>query len=153
MKKNHNLIKIFFIICISILLIPPPIKAITNNTIILTIGCSEECNDLAPLIRMIKFGLIPLFQIGVPIILIIMGMLDFSKAMIAGKEDEIKKHQSIFIKRCIYAITMFLVVTIVTVVFKLFDMSEANEEIKGTNDWITCYNAVGLTEKDNKCEN
>ena len=47
-----------------------------------------DCNDLpiAPLIRLIKFGIIPIIQIGVPILLILYGMFDLSKAVNATKE-------------------------------------------------------------------
>ena len=51
----------------------------------------DTCDTLAPLINLIKHGIIPLIQIGIPIILIILGMLDLGKAVIASKEDEIKK--------------------------------------------------------------
>jgi len=52
-------------------------------------------------------------QIAVPIVLVIMGSLDLTKAMTAGKEDEIKKGQQLFIKRLIYAALVFLVFIIV----------------------------------------
>ena len=48
----------------------------------------DTCSDLAPLIRLIKFGIIPIIQIGVPILLILYGMFDLSKAVIASKEDK-----------------------------------------------------------------
>lgn len=52
-------------------------------------------------------------KIVVPIILIVMGSIDFMKAAMAGKEDEIKQYQSIFMKRVIAAAIVFLVPTIV----------------------------------------
>jgi len=56
---------------------------------------------------------VTLIQIGVPIILVILGMLDMGKAVMSQKEDEIKKNQSLLIKRVIYAIVVFLVIAIV----------------------------------------
>ncbi len=53
------------------------------------------------------------FQIVVPILLIIWGMLDFAKAVIAQKEDDIKAGQAKFMKRLIAALIVFLIVTIV----------------------------------------
>ena len=73
----------------------------------------------------LKFdGLIPtvtstivlIIQIGVPVLLIIFGMFDLGKAVIAQKEDEIKKGQATFFKRLIAAILVFFVVTIVKLV-------------------------------------
>jgi hypothetical protein len=80
---------------------------------------SEYCETIMPLIRLIKNGVIPIIQIGIPIILIILGMLDLGKAVVASKEDEIKTAQKMLIKRAIYAIAIFFVVLIVTLVFDL----------------------------------
>lgn len=112
--------------------------------------CSEECNELAPAIRLVKLGLIPVFQIGIPILLIVLGMIDFAKAVMAGKEDEMKKHQNIFIKRCIYAVGIFFVVTIVTLVFNLFSISGADSDVEGTDDWLTCWSVVGANDSCTK---
>ncbi|MBR6690844.1 MAG: hypothetical protein IKL65_05880 [Bacilli bacterium] len=54
-----------------------------------------------------------IIQIAVPIVLVIMGSLDFMKAITAGKDDEIKKGQQLFIKRLIYAVLVFLVFIVV----------------------------------------
>lgn len=58
-------------------------------------------------------------QVVVPILLIIWGMLDLGKAVIAQKEDEIKKGQQTFIKRLIAAAIVFFVVTIVKLLLSL----------------------------------
>ena len=52
-------------------------------------------------------------KILVPIIIIVMGSIDFIKAVIAQKEDEMKKSQSIFIKRLIYGVATFFVISII----------------------------------------
>ena len=104
----------------------------------------SDCTDLLPLIRLIKNGIIPLVQIGIPIILIILGMLDLGKAVIASKEDEIKSAQKMLIKRCIYAVAIFFVVLIVTLVFGL--LSKAGTDSQGNNlgeqgaSWKNCWN-------------
>lgn len=99
----------------------------------------DTCDNLAPLIRLIKNGIIPLIQIGIPIILIILGMLDLGKAVMASKEDEIKNAQKMLIKRCIYAIAIFFVVLIVQVVFGLLS-STGDEQISSTStSWVDCW--------------
>ena len=35
----------------------------------------DYCDDLGPIIKIIKNGVIPLLQIGIPIILILLGMI------------------------------------------------------------------------------
>ena len=60
--------------------------------------------------------LVTLIKIGVPVILIIFGMMDLGRAVMAQKEDEIKKGQQTFIKRAVAAIMVFLVVSIVQLI-------------------------------------
>ena len=57
--------------------------------------------------------------IGVPLLLILFGMWDLGKAVMAQKEDEIKKGQQTFIKRLIAAVIVFFVLVIVELVVKL----------------------------------
>ena len=53
---------------------------------------------------------------AVPAIIIVLGSLDFFKAVIAGKEDEMKKAQRTFIKRVIIGVAVFLVPLLVNVI-------------------------------------
>ncbi len=59
-----------------------------------------------------------IIKIVVPILLIIFGMLDLAKAVIASKEDEIKKAQMTFVKRLIAAVIVFFVVSLVQIVIR-----------------------------------
>lgn len=63
--------------------------------------------------------IITLIKVGVPIILVILGMIDLFKAMMAQKEDEIKKAQGLFVKRLIAGVLVFLVFVIVELIFNL----------------------------------
>lgn len=99
----------------------------------------DTCDTLEPLIRLIKNGIIPLIQLGIPIILIVLGMLDLGKAVIASKEDEIKNAQKMLIKRAIYAVAIFFVVLIVQVVFGLLS-STGDDELESTSTtWVECW--------------
>lgn len=62
---------------------------------------------------------ITLIQVAVPIVLVVMSALDFFKSMSSGKEDEIKKHQKMFIKRLIVAIIIFFIIAIVKVIVSI----------------------------------
>lgn len=62
---------------------------------------------------------VEIIKIGVPILLIIFGMLDLGKAVMAQKEDEIKKGQQTFIKRLLAAAIVFFVIAIVQLVLNL----------------------------------
>ena len=79
--------------------------------------------------------IVTLIKIGVPILLIIFGMLDLGKAVMAQKEDEIKKGWQTFTKRIIAAVIVFLVIFIVQIVLGLV----AGDE--NTNIWncVDCF--------------
>ena len=55
-------------------------------------------------------------QIAIPVLLVIFGSIDFLKAVIAQKEDEIKKGQQTFIKRLIAGILVFFVFSFVKII-------------------------------------
>ena len=71
--------------------------------------------------------IVKLIQFGVPLLLIIFGMLDLGKAVIASKEDEIKKGQQMFIKRLIAAVIVFFVVAVVKLVVNIAAAQNSNE--------------------------
>ena len=68
--------------------------------------------------------IVTIIKIAVPILLIIFGMLDLGKAVVAAKEDEIKKGQQTFIKRAIAAIIVFFVIQIVQIVVRFVSGNE-----------------------------
>lgn len=95
----------------------------------------EFCTELLPLLKLVRHGIIPVIQIGIPIILIILGMFDLGKAVVASKEDEIKAAQKLLIKRAIYAVAIFFVVLIVTAVFNLVGSTSG----ENTATWYDCW--------------
>ena len=54
-------------------------------------------------------------------LVLVLGVLDFGKAVIASKEDEMKKAQSTFIKRLIMCVLIFLVPLFINIVMQLTD--------------------------------
>jgi len=62
-----------------------------------------NCATIGPILGLLKHGVMPLIQIGIPIILIVFAVIDLGKAVISSKEDDMKKAQSILIKRFIYS--------------------------------------------------
>lgn len=87
-----------------------------------------------------------LIKIIVPILLIIFGMLDLGKSVVASKEDEIKKGQQLFIKRIIAAVIVFFVIQIVQIIVK-FASGNDDENI------LACFNCFIHGEvKENACK-
>lgn len=97
--------------------------------------------------------IIKLIKIVVPILLIIWGMLDFAKSVIAKKEDEVKEHRKAFISRLISALLVFLVITIVQLAVSLVSGVERESHIEGqtTGDIWACskkfINGVSTSDK------
>lgn len=88
---------------------------------------------------------ITIIKIAVPILLIIFGMLDLGKAVIASKEDEIKKGQQTFIKRAITALIVFFVIQIVQLLIGFVSNKDS--------DIINCFNCFvnGSTNPETGC--
>ena len=89
-----------------------------------------NCDDLYPILHLLKKGVIPVIQIGIIAVLVILLIIDFGKAVMAGKEDEIKSAQKLAIKRVVYALVVFLVPWIVNLALGL--LADANDK-NGTN--------------------
>ena len=87
-----------------------------------------SCGKLLPILDIAKFALTAI-QWAAPILLILWGSLDLVRAVIAGKEDEIKKHQGALVKRIISAVIIFLIPTIVSLLLGLI----------GSDDWKCCW--------------
>lgn len=84
-----------------------------------TVDPQDDCRGLTPFVKIIRRGIFPIVQIGIPIILIVMGTIDLGKAVISSDEKEIKQAQSRLIKRCIYAVVIFFIVTLVSLLMNL----------------------------------
>lgn len=58
-------------------------------------------------------AIVNILKIAIPIMVIIFGLIDLGKAVMAQKEDDIKKNQGLLIKRVIVAVFVFFIVAIV----------------------------------------
>lgn len=77
-----------------------------------------------------------LIEVIVPIILIILGVIDFVKSLSGSKEDDIKKGQQIFIKRILTASIIFFVIVGVKLLINIFGNSFEKE---GILDCVNCF--------------
>ena len=71
-------------------------------------------------------------KIVVPILLIIWGMMDFTKSVIAKKEEDIKKYQKAFVSRLISALVVFLIIFVVQLAVNLVSGVEDRSNPDGT---------------------
>ena len=63
-------------------------------------------------------------RIGIPILLIIFGMLDMGKAIVAKKEEDVKKAQGLLVKKMIVALIVFLLPYFVEFVIRVITGDE-----------------------------
>lgn len=110
-----------------------------------TYTCGNIGIDFSGTFPYIVSTAITIIKIVVPILLIIFGMLDLGKAVVASKEDEIKKGQQTFIKRAITALIVFFVIQIVQLLVSFVSNKDSNI--------INCFNCFvnGSTNPETGC--
>ena len=101
------------------------------------------CNkNLEPVMTLVGY-IVHAIWIGIPILLIVFGMIDLGKAVIASKEDEVKKATKAFGKRFLYAVGVFAVVWIVTTVFSLVaKLGLKDVDSASTSSWQGCWACI-----------
>jgi len=97
-----------------------------------TYSCGDLGMNFGGMLPYVISMVITIIKIVVPILLIIFGMIDMAKAVMAQKEDEIKKGQQTLIKRVIAAVIVFFVITIVQMLVRFL----AN----GSTSITSCFN-------------
>ena len=119
MKKKFV---IFAIILMFILIVPVNALEIGQGNILLLdtyqkIVCGDT--EVPYIAAQITSTVYMILQIATPIILVLLGMIDLLKAVMAQKEDDIKKGQQTFIKRLFIGAGVFLVFVLVKAVIGL----------------------------------
>ena len=101
-----------------------------------TVSCGgiDGIPAMLPSLVSLAYNIIKIF---VPIALILYGMIDLGKAVMQQKEDDIKKGQKTFITRAIAAVIVFLIFSIVQLVFGL--LGSAGGETENPMDCVTCF--------------
>lgn len=91
-------------------------------------GIPTKCGIPSGLADMINDAF-NLLKIGVPVVLIIMGMIDLLKAVAGQKEEDIKKGWNMFAKRVIYGIAVFFVFFLVQFIVSLLPGKSGKADI------------------------
>lgn len=93
------------------------------------------CAETASIWKIVGW-LVLIIKIVIPLLLIVFGMIDLGKAVIASKDDAIKSSVSSLVKRFIAAVAIFFVPTLVSAVFNMIGVTTDN------NDYNTCVQCV-----------
>lgn len=90
-----------------------------------------QCGDseVPYIIPQIVRTIILILQIAAPLIIIIIGSLDFVKAIIAQKDDEIKKGKDTFLRRLLLGASVFLVFFIVEIIIGIVAPKDDNDSM------------------------
>lgn len=88
------------------------------------------------------------FKIVIPLLLIIFGMIDLGKAVIASKEDEIKKATGSLARRAIATVVIFLLPTIIGFLMGIItNFTNSGAE----SDFATCKTCI-TNPNGNECK-
>jgi len=110
-------------------------------------GYNGFCSNSANIWQVVGYVLL-VFKIVIPILLIIWGMLDLGKAVVAAKDDEIKKATKSLAMRAISAVVIFFIPTIVNLVLGMIsNFSESG----AAEDWNVCRTCIS-SPNDPTCD-
>ena len=100
------------------------------------------CDGMKDVLRLVK-TIYNLIRYATPLVLIILGSVDFMKAVMAGKEDEIKKNQHRFVSRLGLAVGVFLLLS----VFQLITNILSSAGTEDSDAWYNCWNSLMIMFK------
>ena len=98
-------------------------------------------NEMGFIIRILA-KLVYYIRIIVPILLIIFVIYDFAKVIVGNALEKDKKEAiNKVVKRLIYAIIVFLVPTIINLIFtKIEQISPTKDSNGNATSWVSCWN-------------
>lgn len=97
----------------------------------------DFCYKTAKIWQIVGYALV-ILKMLIPIIIIILGMIDFGKAVISSDDKIIKDSAIHFAKRLIAGVTIFFVPTIIRVVFNY--IGEFTDTMR--SDYMVCVNCL-----------
>ena len=105
---------------------------------------SGNCQGLGQIVQLIR-NVLNIAFILLAIVLVVLIIIDLFKAVVASEEKEVKGYQKAAIRRVIYTIAIFFVVSIVTLVFNLVG------DTSGTDvpNWLSCWTNPVITCEEN----
>ncbi len=103
------------------------------------VDAGSVCSAIPPEIIKLLQMVVLFIQIGVPIILIVFGMVDLGKAVMQQKEDDIKEAQQMFIKRLIAAALVFFIIVIIGFFLSILEVVLGESQMEGI---LTCVKEV-----------
>ncbi len=101
------------------------------------VGAVEFCRNTANIWQVLGYVVL-IIKIVIPLILIILGMVDLGKAVIASDDKAISKSVGSLVRRFIAAVVIFFIPTIVSALFNALSIMSADERA----DYNICVQCV-----------
>lgn len=101
------------------------------------VNVESACYGFDFLIRIIKDGIFPIVQVVIPIILIVLCTFDLGRAVIGSDDKENKKLFKRILRRLVFAILIFFIVTVINLIFTMVGNITENEDLIR---WSQCWN-------------
>lgn len=104
------------------------------------VNASTVCGQLSSFLALVGY-VVTIFKIVIPLLLIVFGMLDVGKSVVAGKPDEVTKNLKSFAMRCIAGILVFFIPSIVGALMTAVAGTPSNETTttKDATGWRCCW--------------
>jgi surface polysaccharide O-acyltransferase-like enzyme len=100
------------------------------------IEISEFCSKTAAILQFVGY-IVTVIKIAIPLLIIILGIIDFGKAVVAAKDDKMKDSAKSLGRRLIAGVVIFFIPSIVMWLFE--SLTEYNSENKDAfNNCRTC---------------
>jgi len=110
------------------------------NSFFLLGDLSNFCGGVSGLLKLVGWVL-TILKVGIPLIIIVLGLVDLAKAAISSKPEEIKKCVTTLIWRLVGGIALFFIPSIVMAILGL--VSEFGDaQTESGIDYEVCYSCV-----------
>lgn len=109
-------------------------------------GCTIGGANLSDFMAVFKL-VITVVQYAVPVALILWGSIDLFKSITTGKDDEIKKKQTLLFKKVLSAVIIFLLPWLIFSILSLLGV-KFGECYKNANPGLPSLNDSGYNSKD-----
>ncbi len=83
--------------------------------------------------------ILTIFKIAIPLLIIAYGMFDFGKAVVASKDDEIKKSAKSLGMRAVSGVVIFFIPSII---LWLFSLAPGYSDANGSADFEVCKTCI-----------
>ena len=113
---------------------------------------SDFCRNTASIWGVIGY-LVLILKIVIPLVLIVLGMIDLGKAVIASDDKAISKSVNMLLHRFIAAVIIFFIPSIISALFNAFvGINLANDNIQTCVQCVTNVSSASEDPAYNKCK-